>query len=104
MDTQTRNSYTFGFGWSVAIVSLLSAILVVLKEKNEGLMEWMKGAMGHHWITQGVIVIVLFLVLGFILSSVLRQNADSAKLQAVTLAIVASTVVSGLIIAGFFLL
>ena len=104
MDTQTRNSYTVGFGWSVAIVSLLSAILVVLKEKNESLMEWMKGAMGHHWITQGVFVIVLFLVLGFILSRILRQNAVSEKLQAVTLAIVTSTVISGLIIAGFFLL
>jgi hypothetical protein len=103
MDTQTRNSYTFGFGWSVVIVSLLSAIMVVLKEKNQGLLDWMN-AMGHHWITQGVFVIVSFLVLGFILSSVLRQNTAYAKLQAVTLAIVASTVVSGLIIAGFFLL
>jgi len=100
MATQTENNTVWAFGWSVAIVGVLSSLLVILKEKSEATMAFMKAATGHHWITQGVIVLVLFVVVGFVLTKVNQKNGN---LNALAITIVVATILSGLILAGFFL-
>jgi len=91
-----------GFGYSYAITSLLSALLVVLKEKNASVLDLMTSLSGHHWVTQGVLDIVLFVAIGWFLSrTALAGNASYGSLIS---AVVGSTVISGLIIAGFFAL
>jgi hypothetical protein len=99
-DTAIGN-YTTSFGLSLAVTSLLSALLVVLKEGNEEtVLAWMKVATGHHWVTHGVVDLVLFLVLGFVFA----QAGWGTRLSGNALALTISTsvVLSGLIIAGFF--
>jgi len=104
METIEIGKYTKSFGLSFAITSLISALLVILKESNEEtVLAWMKAATGHHWITHGIIDIILFVVLGWVLS--MPNSGQGLKISANALIgnIVASTLISGLLIAGFFI-
>ena len=104
METIEIGKYTKSFGLSFAITSVISALLVILKESNEEtVLAWMKAATGHHWITHGIIDIILFVALGWALS---RPNSGQGlKISANALIgnIVAATLISGLLIAGFFI-
>jgi len=93
--------YTAGFGLSLVVTSLLNAVILVLKETNGAVMSTMKAVLGHHWTTHGAIVIMTFVVLGFIFSSTKTgANLDSRKMLKY---ILWAVVISGVIIAGFFL-
>lgn len=101
----TIGKYTSSFGVSVVITSILSAILVVVKESSEStVLAWMKNLTGHHWITHGLIVVVAFLVIGWGLAK--TNSGQGLKItpdRLITL-IVSAVVLSGLIIAGFYLI
>jgi predicted tellurium resistance membrane protein TerC len=104
METIEIGKYTKSFELSFAITSLISALLVILKESNEEtVLEWMKAASGHHWITHGIIDIILFVGLGLVLSGL--NSGQGPKISANTLigTIVTSTLISGLLIAGFYM-
>jgi len=104
MKTQRDGSYVRSFGWSLTVVSVLSALLVILKEKNEAVMALMTGATTHHWITHGLVVLMLFVVLGLVLARVPADDAAKASdFSSLAVAIIVSTIISGLILAGFFL-
>ncbi len=100
MPNTTVDKYTVGFGVSLAITSLLNALILVIKETSPPVMAWMRSALGHHWITHGVIVILVFVVLGFILSGLnLETRWDARK---VWRAILAAVLISALVTAAFF--
>jgi hypothetical protein len=90
--------YTVSFGLAFVITSVFSALLVIVKELSEGVLGAMKSATGHHWITHTVIDVILFVVLGFLLTKV---QISSERLYQM---IIGATVVGGLIIAGFYLI
>ena len=64
----TMEKYSAGFGVSFLITSLINTLLVIIKEKNAAVLAAMKSATGHHWITHGVLVLILIFILGFIFS------------------------------------
>jgi hypothetical protein len=104
METIEIGKYTKSFGLSYAITSVISALLVILKETNEEtVLAWMKTATPHHWITHGIINIILFMVIGWALS--MPNSGQGLKISANALIgnIVAATLMSGLLIAGFFI-
>jgi hypothetical protein len=104
METFEIGKYTKSFGLSFAITSFISAILVILKETNEDtVLKGMAAITGHHWITHGLFDIVLFVVLGWVLSR--PNNGQGLKISTNALigSIVASVLVSGLMIAGFYI-
>ncbi len=93
--------YSAAFGLALAVTSMLSALLVVLKEQNEEtVLAWMKAATGHHWVTHGAFDLALFLLLGLIFA----QAGWGARLSGNALAgiITLSVLLSSLIIAGYF--
>lgn len=94
------NARVAGYGISFATTSILSALLVVLKESNESVEELLVAITGHHWVTHGLLDVVVFVVLGAILS---RRDLNLSGNTLVT-SVVGSTVLSGLIIAGYFTL
>lgn len=104
MTNQVTGKYASGFGLSLMIMLILNGVLVIIKESSPALMKWMAGLTGHHWITHGIFVIVLFLVLGLIFSAL--QPAEKPWLDAKK--IVSGTIVSAIIgyvlIAGFYLI
>jgi hypothetical protein len=93
--------YSVSFALAFAVTSLLSAVLVVVKERNpDTLLAWMKAATGHHWVSHGILDLLVFVVLGWALARIgfgarLSGNALSAI-------VTGSVLLSGLIIAGFF--
>lgn len=90
------DKYTVGFGLSLAIMSLVNAVILLVKELNPSVMAALRGALGHHWTTHGVIVIVCFLVLGYALSGAhLESKYDSRLLwKTILWAVVISAIVT----------
>ena len=90
--------YTVSFGLSLALTCLFSSLLVVVKElSDKTVLPLMKQATGHHWVTHVVLDVILFVVLGLLLTKVQISPERLTRL------IVASVVIGGLIIAGFYL-
>lgn len=104
METKELGAYTRSFGVSFSIVSLLSALLVVVKETNEDtVLAFMKAVTGHHWVTHGLFDVIVFLVLGWVLAKI--NNGQGVTMAAGSLVnlILGSVVLSGLIIVIFYL-
>jgi lipoprotein signal peptidase len=103
MEQNEIGKYTRSFGLSFTITSILSALLVILKETNEDtILAWMKAATGHHWVTHGVLDIILFLVLGWLFSRLNNSQGIKITPNVLVNCIFGSIVISGLLIAGFF--
>lgn len=101
MSSTTMDKYSGGFGLSLVITSLLNAVILVVKETSPSLMDAMKSALGHHWTTHGVAVILTFIVLGFVFSGLNIGKGWHA--DRLLISIIVATVASGLVIAGFFI-
>ena len=101
---KTLGKYTAGYGWAVAITILFTSLLVVVKEMSKGLKDGLASMLGHHWTTHGVVTIILFVVLGVLLSRMRTEENGGMDGWRLTAVIVAGTVLGGLIITGFYLL
>lgn len=100
----TLSVQTRAYGLSVAITCILSAILMIAKESNEALLQFMKTVTVHHWVTHGIFNILVFLILGQLLSKInggQGPDIDDEKLGNV---IVGGFLISSVAIAGFMLL
>ena len=105
MENKEIGKYGRSFGLSFAITSLFSALLVVLKETNEKtVLALMKAATPHHWITHTLLDLIIFVVLGVVLAK--SNNGQGLKIgpDRLNSFIVGAFVISGLIIAGFYLI
>lgn len=101
MTNSQMERYSAGFGLSLIVTILLNPIILLCKELNANVMSAMKSVLGHHWTTHGVALIIVFFVLGFIFSGMkLGTKLDSQKM---TKYIIWAAIISGIIIAGFFL-
>jgi len=96
--------YTRSFGLSLAVTSLFSALLVLVKERNGAVLTWMTGATSHHWITHGVLNILAFVVIGVALAQWNSGTGVKVSTKALIAMIVGAVVISGLIIAGYYLI
>jgi hypothetical protein len=104
-DTETYElgKYTKSFGLSFAITSLISALLVVVKETHEeSVLAWMKSATGHHWVTHGVLDLILFGLIGWVLARPNNGQGINITAKALVTTMVVSLVISWLIIIGFY--
>jgi hypothetical protein len=99
MAEQTMERYISGFGLSLIIMLIFNALLVVVKETT-GLLKVMAGMTGHHWTTHGIVIVVLFLVLGFIFSG----KQPSLNARGVMKGTIATTIIGYVIIVGFYLI
>jgi hypothetical protein len=105
MENIEIGKYGRSFGLSFAITSLFSVILLILKETNEHtVMAWMKAATPHHWITHTLLDLILFVILGLALAKANKGQGITIGPDRLNSMIVGAFVVSGLIIAGFYLI
>lgn len=94
---------TTSFGLSLGVTSILSALLVILKETNEQtVLAWMKAAAGHHWVTHGLFDLATFIILGFALRGLANQ-LQSRPIVVTTLAL-GGAVTGALLVAAFYAL
>jgi hypothetical protein len=97
----TLSKYTVSFGISLAITSVVNALLVIAKETHPTtVMAWMKKATGHHWATHSLLSLILFFALGLVLARGQGPKMTAANLVKI---IVAGIAIGGLIILGFYL-
>lgn len=92
---------TASFGLSLGLTSVLSALLVILKETHEDtVLAWMKLATGSHWVTHGVLDLIVFVVLGFALARP-ASRLQSHPMAVLVLAL-GGAVAGALLVAGFY--
>lgn len=103
MEQTELGKYTRSFGLSLGITSLFSAFLVILKETHEEtVLAWMKTVTLHHWVTHGIINLVLFVFLGWALSRPNNGNGITISSKALSTFIAGAVVISAVLIAGFY--
>jgi hypothetical protein len=102
MQEPALSKYTVPFGWSLAICAVLNALLVIAKEKNKSVIDWMQKATGHHWITHVVIVLIAFFGLGFAFAQANRAGETKTSADRLVKIVVAGVVAGILIIGGFY--
>lgn len=85
------------------ISALFNSFLVIAKETNEGIHEWLVSAFGHHWIGHGILVILVFILGTLVGMGIYRgEELTDSLSQKLAMSVVAFTVISVLLIAGFF--
>ena len=70
----TFSKQTIGYGIAAVVAILGNTIFTWIKEENPAIRAFLKQIMYHHWIAHGVAVLVVFLVLGFLLSRMVRPS------------------------------
>ena len=103
MDNNTISKRSIGFGLALAIACIVNAIIVVVKEKSDAVMNGMKKVTGHHWTTHSLIVLVLFLVGGGALMMVKGGRGVEMSAGRLVGIVTSAVVVAVLIIVGFYL-
>lgn len=103
MENKIISKYTVSFGLSLALCSVLNAVLVVVKEKSPVVQAEMKKLTGHHWVTHSVIVIGLFILLGWLLAQAKSGQGITLPASRLLNFIIAGIMTAGLIIVGFYL-
>jgi hypothetical protein len=103
-EASVLGKYTRSFGVSLAITNVLSCLLVIVKELDEGVLNWMKGATPHHWITHGIFNVIAFVIVGIALSQLHGGTGVRVSPKSITAMLAGTVLISGLAIAGFYLI
>ena len=104
-NTDSLGKYTVSYALSLAVVSVLNALLVIVKESSEDtVLAWMKRLTGHHWITHGIFVVVAFVLLGWLFSRANGVRGIQIPASRLLGLVVGAVVVGGAVIAGFYLI
>lgn len=91
---------TIGYGIAAIVAILGNTVLTWVKEENPAVNAFMKQVLYHHWIAHGVAVVLTFLVLGFILSRIVRPSVG----RGLAFCIVVASAVGALGLVWLFLL
>lgn len=101
---ETTSKYAKSFGLAFALCSVLNALLVMAKEKSPSLMSQMQKITGHHWITHSAIIIILFLLFGWLFARI-GGGKEKPMAASRTLKIILAGLIAGtLMIFGFYLI
>ncbi|MDE3066231.1 MAG: hypothetical protein KGJ60_01640 [Verrucomicrobiota bacterium] len=104
MEATGLSKCTVSFGLALAIASVINGLLVIAKEKISAVQAAMQKLTGNHWVTQGVIVLGVFALLGWLFAQ--ANGGQGIKLTANRLigALVAGVATGALLILGFYLI
>lgn len=103
-EQNSLSKYTGSFGLSLAISSLVNALLVVAKEKSPAVQAGMKKITGHHWITHAGIVVIAFIVFGWLFARLNGGKGPNMRAGSLIKTVVGGVVVASVVIAGFYLI
>ena len=104
MQDNGLGKYTVSYGVSLAITVLLSALLVVFKELNDPLLNFMKKVTVHHWVTHGAFDLIVFVVLGWLLAQLNGGAGLKISTKSFITMVVGAVVLGGVVISGFYLI
>lgn len=98
MENTPVSKQTTSFGLSLAFCAALNAALVIAKEKNSAVHQWMQKITGHHWVTHAALILILFVILGFALGRV------KMAVNVLTAFVLAGTIAGVLILLAFYVI
>ena len=104
MENNNVSKYTEAYGLSLAVVSVINGLVVVLKEMSEGVHAGMARLTGHHWVTHSIFMVLLFVLLGWLFGRINKGRGLQLPNGRLIAAILGGVVLGGLIIAGFNLI
>jgi len=91
---------TAAWGLAAALAILFNTALTAVKEIFAPVRSVMTMTMGHHWVAQGVVVLVIYALLGLLFSRMrIAERIPPMRLVAL---LIAATVVAGLGLLGMF--
>ena len=93
---------TAGFTVAASAAIIFNMLLTWAKETYPSLNAAMKALLGHHWITHGVAVVLVFFILGLAMSRWPHVRRLRGSLLAAKIAL--ATIIGGVGIAGYFLI
>jgi membrane-bound metal-dependent hydrolase YbcI (DUF457 family) len=102
-EAKPLSKFTISYGLSLALCSVVNALLVVVKEKNPAVAAYMKNITGHHWVTHSAFVVLLFVLCGWLFALPNRGNGFPLSANRLIAIVVSGVVLGGLIIMGFYL-
>jgi hypothetical protein len=103
MDNTSVSQYTISFGLSLALASVLNALLVLAKEKIPPVMAALQRLTGHHWVSHAVVILGLFAAFGWMFAQANGGRGMGIPANRLISLVVSGVVVGGLIILGFYL-
>jgi len=104
MENTSISKYTISFGLSLALASVVNALLVVAKEKIPIVMAGLQSLTGHHWVSHGVVILGLFAAFGWIFARANGGRGIGITVNRLISLFVSGVVTGGLIILGFYLI
>lgn len=104
MENTGISKYTISFGLSLALASVMNALLVVAKEKIPTVMAGLQGLTGHHWVSHGVIILVLFAAFGWMFAQANGGLGPRIPVNRLISLLVSGVAAGALIICGFYLM
>lgn len=100
------DNITAGFGVASVIVIILNTILTIAKEMYPPLLAFMKNisifGIKHHWLVHGLVILILFLLLGWYFSK--KETIKKISGASLSKALIWTTIISSLGIVVFFLI
>jgi hypothetical protein len=103
MENTSVSKYTISFGLSLAITSVINALLVIAKEKIPAVMAALQKLTGHHWVSHSAIILVLFAVFGWIFARANGGRGIQITVNCLIRTLVSGVVIGGLVIMAFYL-
>lgn len=104
MENTTLSKSSVSFGLALALTCFINALIVVVKEKSDSVMNAMKKLTGHHWTTHTVMVLVLFFLFAWWFGRANNGKGSTITVNRLIGTLVTGVVIAGLIIVGFYLL
>jgi hypothetical protein len=104
MENTSNSRYTISFGLSLAFASVMNALLVLAKEKIPAVMAAMQKLTAHHWVSHALIVLVLFVALGWLFAQANGGRGIIISFNRLIGIIMSGILLGGLIIVGFYLM
>lgn len=89
------------YALSATITVLFNSVLTFIKEAYEPLHGLMTSLTGHHWITHGLLDVILFLLLGWIFAS--RGTPTGGLSNGIVVTLVAASLIAGGALGAWFL-
>jgi uncharacterized BrkB/YihY/UPF0761 family membrane protein len=102
MENTTVSKNTTSFGLSLALCAVLNALLVVAKERNKSVADWMQKITGHHWISHVAIILILFVIFGWCFARANNGQGPKIAVRRLTGIVFGGVVAGVLIVLGFY--
>jgi hypothetical protein len=103
MENTSVSRYTISFGLSLALASVINALLVVAKEKIPAVMAGLQKLTGQHWVSHAATILVLFVVFGWIFVRANGGRGIQITANSLIRTLVSGVVIGGLVIMAFYL-